>query len=230
MSQLATDEVHLWVRRTADTEPAADWALLSEAEQARAQRFHFDVHRRDYVASHALLRRALSSCGAGEPQRLEFWANAYGRPELAGHNPRQLRFNLSRTRGVTVCAVARERELGVDVEDLDRPGETLSVCETYFAASEVAALRALPEAKQRARFFDYWTLKEAYLKARGVGLSLPLDQFAFTLGEPIRIEVDPRLNDDASTWGFWQVRPSARELIALCVRRPPEQPLRLTLR
>ena len=133
-----------------------------------------------------------------------------------------LRFNLSHTDGLVVCLVAVEREIGVDVEHTARAGSVgIEIAERFSSPSEVAELRSLPFADQRSRFFDYWTLKEAYIKARGLGLHLPLDQFSFHLGltpvtpereptrqhgapgpgpaPPIRISFGPRIPDDPAT-------------------------------
>jgi 4'-phosphopantetheinyl transferase len=209
--------VQIWV---APTRPAEmDWEVLSEAERVRARRFHFERDRDAYVTARALVRRALSTVAPGAPDEWEFETNAYGRPELAGENPEKLSFNLSRKREMTACAVCEGDEVGIDIEDLDRPGETVSVAESFFAPSEVRALRALPAEQQRLRFFEYWTLKESYIKARGMGLSLPLDRFAFSFENGvIRLAVDPELEDPSSQWAFQLIRPDARHLVAICLR------------
>jgi len=128
--------------------------------------------------------------------------------------------------------VALEREVGVDVEDVDRPGETVEIADQFFSPTEVAALRAVPVAAQRYRFFQYWTLKESYIKARGMGLSIPLDQFSFQLeaNQPIRITFDPRLNDDPGRWQFAQFRLTPRHLTAAAIPRGPDPDLTIQLR
>src|SRR5690606_16766306 len=112
----------------------------------------------------------------------------------------------------------------VDVENVRRRAP-LDVADTFFAPAEVAALRALPLEQQPQRFFEYWTLKESYIKARGLGLLIPLDQFAFHLEDDRlpRIEIDPRQQDDPAVCQFAHVRPTDEHLVALCVRR--QQPL-----
>jgi len=94
---------------------------------------------------------------------------------------------------MVACLIAPSQESGIDVENVERPGETIEVADRYFSCFESAALRALPVEAQHRRFFEYWTLKEAYIKARGLGLSLPLEQFSFHIeaDRPVRISFDP---------------------------------------
>jgi 4'-phosphopantetheinyl transferase len=236
---LPADEIHLWYLRP-DLHPpppsllAAYEALLAPEERVRRDRYRFEHSRREYLLTRALVRATLSRYAPVAPAAWTFRQNEYGRPEVdpqtSGH--RHLRFNLSNTRGLIACVVARDREVGVDVEDTERSGETVGIADSFFSRSEVAALRALPEGRRRARFFDYWTLKEAYIKARGMGLSLPLDQFSFLLddGPPIRIAFDPRLDDDAATWQFAQVDLSPEHRTAVAVRRGSGPDLRLVVR
>ncbi len=230
---LAPDEVHVWITEPEQIEEPrlleAYWGILSSGEREKQRRFHFERHRRQYLVSHALVRLTLSRYAPVAPQEWSFRTNAYGRPEVLGERGSRLRFNLSHTDGMAVVAVALDEEVGVDVEDSQRQGETVGLADHYFAPAEVVALRALPVDLQQERFFDYWTLKEAYIKARGMGLSLPLEQFAFELrpGQPPRISFDPRLVDDPEGWQFVQLRPSARHLAALAVRRPWRQPLQV---
>jgi 4'-phosphopantetheinyl transferase len=227
---LRPDEVHCWgVELDRVTEPrllAAYQTLLDEGERVRWQRFRFEKHRHQFLVSHALVRVTLSRYAPVPPAAWRFVMNAYGRPEIVGA-PSWLRFNLSHTDGMAICAVALDTEVGADVEDSERSGQTVEIAESFFAPSEVAALRALPAERQRERFFDYWTLKEAYIKARGAGLSLPLDQFAFHLepGRSPRISFDPRMVDDPESWLFVQLRFSERHPAAVAVRRARGLPL-----
>lgn len=228
---LPEGEVHVWLAEPeALSEPrllAAYAALLDEGERARHQRFHFERHRRQFLVSHALVRVTLSRYAPVAPEAWSFVTNAYGRPEVRADGGLRLRFNLSHTDGLALCAVTVDADVGADVEDSERSGETVSLAEHCFAPAEVAALRALPASLQRERFFTYWTLKEAYIKARGAGLSLPLTHFAFHLtpGEAPRISFDAALPDVPEAWRFVPLRPSARHFGALAVRRPRELPL-----
>lgn len=219
------DEVHLWVVEPERvTDPgllSAYHTLLNAEERERHSRFRFEKHRQQFLVSHALVRVTLSRYAPVPPASWRFSTNAYGRPEISGEGLPRLRFNLSHTDGMAVCAVALDMEVGADVEHSGRPGQTVELADSFFASSEVKALRALPPERQRERFFDYWTLKESYIKARGAGLSLPLDQFAFHLepGKPPRISFDARLADDPESWQFVQIRLSAEHPAAVAVRR-----------
>ena len=215
-------DVHLWyVCDDGCDDPArtARWAaLLTDDEAARRGRYLFEHSRRQFLLGRALVRTLLSRYAAVEPDAWRFQENAFGRPEIANPGLPPLRFNLSHCDAMAVCVIALDREIGVDVEPLDRE---LSIADAgaVFASSEVTALHALPASQQRARFFEYWTLKESYIKARGKGLSLPLDAFSFRL-DPPRIAFDARIADDAASWQFGQYRPTPRHLIATAVRGP----------
>jgi 4'-phosphopantetheinyl transferase len=207
--------------------------LLSDDERARHDRFHFAPDRHVYAVAHALKRCGLSRFAPFAPSAWRFEENPYGRPEVApGLVDRPLRFNLSHTRGLVALAVTDSRDVGVDVEHRYPRSFDLGVAESFFAPSEVAALFALPADRQRERFFTYWTLKEAYIKARGMGLALPLDQFAFDLtgpdGEP-RIRFEPALTDDANTWTFRLFLPAPDRPLAVAVRGATGERVPVTL-
>jgi 4'-phosphopantetheinyl transferase len=215
--ELPAGEAHVWwLEPTAALRAQRD--LLTEEEIARMERFHFERDRDLFLATRLLVRTTLSRYQEVAPADWRFTANSHGRPEISFPGS-ALRFNLSNTLGLVVCAVARSREVGIDVERIARRAP-LDVADRYFAADEVAALRALPPGEQERRFFDYWTLKESYIKARGLGLALPLEQFAFFLGsaEP-RLVVDPTLGDDGGRWHFVQRLVTNEHLLALCVER-----------
>lgn len=231
---LAAAEVHVWTAVPDQvSEPAARArceAMLSADERARMQRFHFERDRQIYLVAHALVRTALSRYATCAPAAWAFTANEHGRPEIApGTCTRPLRFNLSHTRGLVAVAIALERDLGVDVEHLYPRSFDLDVAEHFFAPTEVAALAAQPADARRDRFFAYWTLKESYIKARGMGLALPLDQFAFDLdrGDEITLTVDPRLEDDGRAWWFHQRRVTPEHRLAVALRREPGEPVAL---
>jgi 4'-phosphopantetheinyl transferase len=133
-----------------------------------------------------------------------------------------------------VLAITREHELGIDTEDTLTRAPPLEIADRFFARGEVASLRALPPERQPARFFQYWTLKESYIKARGMGLSLPLDQFAFHFPRPdrIRLEIQPQLQDAAAKWRLWQwwMDDRLQHMVALCAQRVGTDPPRILLK
>lgn len=180
-----------------------------------------------------MCRTVLSRYAGVGPADWRFSRNAHGRPEIAGPPARsRLRFNLSGTRGMTACAVTLEAAAGIDVEDATRDRPSDGVADRYFSPLEARALRSLEPARRQARFYEYWTLKESYIKARGEGLAIPLNQFSFHLDEGSRIRVSfaPELEDEPSRWQFNLLRPTARHLLALGVRRSGESAVRITLR
>jgi 4'-phosphopantetheinyl transferase len=197
-------------------------AILSAAERERARRFVFDRDRAEYTAAHVLLRLALSrrarECRAiVAPARWRFRTDAHGRPEVSGPEARLgLRFSLSHTAGLVVCAVAIGIPVGIDAEAIDRRVPLL-LADRCLAPAERAALVALPAAAQPARFLEYWTLKEAFLKAVGVGLAGPLDRICFSVapGQPVRVAAPHDLGGPPESWRFesWVVR--GRHRIAL---------------
>lgn len=195
---------------------AAQERLMNEAERARCQRYHFEKDRRQFRATRALVRCVLSEYEGGPAAQWRFADGEFGRPHVVAP-PCRVHFNLSNTHGLVVCAVSRHPEIGTDVEAVDRTGETLGIADRFFAPSEVTALTATPTAQKVERFFTYWTLKESYIKARGMGLQIPLEQFAFDVGDPARIRIafDPRLGDDASRWQFRSFYATAQHLVAV---------------
>jgi 4'-phosphopantetheinyl transferase len=179
----APEEVHLWFAQPGTS--YAGWharyaSLLAPEEAARHARFLAEKDRDAYLVARALVRCALSTYADVEPHAWRFVANARGRPRIAGPLApgHALRFNLSHTDTLVALAVTRGRLVGVDIEAPGREAP-LDVAQRFFAAPEIAALQGLPSAEQAGRFWELWTLKESYLKARGMGLAIPLDTFAF---------------------------------------------------
>jgi 4'-phosphopantetheinyl transferase len=235
---LTTDEIHLWLafyHEMIDERLLASYhALLDGAEKERMSRFYFAKDRRRYLIAHGLLRTVLSRCAPVRPEDWTFATNAYGRPEATRREATDigLAFNISHTDGLIVLAVSARRALGVDVENVRAREISMDIADRFFAPDEVAALAAVPPKRQQDRFFEYWTFKESYIKARGMGLSLPLDKFSFRLSSDraVTLAVDPSLGDDASRWQFWQLRPRPEYLVAVCAERINRQVPRLAVR
>lgn len=204
----------------ADVAPVRGW--LSDDERRRADRFVHDRDRVTYTAAHALVRAVLSEHGTATRADWRFRQNRHGCPyvvdEQAGAPP--LSFNLSHTTGLVAVAVTIGRAVGVDVERVDRV-VTDGIAERHFAPDEVAALRRLAPDVQARVFFEYWTLKEAYIKARGMGLAIPLDAFAFTLrgAAPPAIAFADGFDDRPERWQFWQAWPTSAHRLSLAIER-----------
>lgn len=232
---LGGSEIHLWLadyERIGDERlHAAYRALLTEEERRQEPRFHFARDRRRYLVTRALVRTVLSRYAAVDPAAWMFSPNEYGRPAATNAEAHDLRFNLSHTHSMIVLGVTRGRELGVDVENVRAREVSIDIARHYFAPDEVAALNVVPPHRQQDRFFEYWTFKESYIKARGMGLSLPLDKFSFHYPHDaaVDIAIHPELADDASRWQFWQFRPSPEYLVAVCAERTGDAP-RVTVR
>ena len=185
---LADGEVHVW-RAAA---PAgvfsfrAMFALLSDDERERAARYYFEGDRERFVVWRGLLRTLLGLYLGRPAAGLRFAYNEYGKPSVEGGSGGDLRFNLAHSHDMALYAFARGREVGVDVELVWGEFAGEEIAERFFSPREVGALRALPWEQKARAFFECWTRREAYVKARGGGLSLPLDSFdvAFGPGQP----------------------------------------------
>jgi 4'-phosphopantetheinyl transferase len=177
--------------------------VLSAEETERAHSYYFDRDRRRFTVARAILRFLISGYAKTEPEQVVFNYGKHGKPSLADPNA-GIRFNVSHSRDVALIAVAHGREVGVDVEFLRPIMDQEQLLTRNFSPREVAAFRSLPCSQRQAAFFAGWTRKEAYLKARGGGLSIPLDSFAVSLGpdEPaalLEVRNDPM---DQARWGM----------------------------
>jgi 4'-phosphopantetheinyl transferase len=169
--------VHLWQTPLEDraAEVSARYELLSRDEQERAHRFREGRPRNDFVVTRGTLRALLAHYLGAAPQEIEFCYGIHGKPLLEGNS--NLRFNVSHTHGLAIMAFVRDRAIGVDVENMGRKTELKPLAKRFFSDGEWQALRDLSGQELRAGFFRCWTRKEAYIKAKGDGLALPLSQF-----------------------------------------------------
>jgi 4'-phosphopantetheinyl transferase len=177
-------EVHVW--RATLHAPAKSFAefgqCLSPDERQRYDRFRFERDRKRYLVGRGLLRALLGCYLDMTPDQLRFDYTSFGKPHLALGSARQeLQFNLSHSGELLLIAVAAGRALGIDVEQVRADIDAGAIAARYFSANEQAALAELAGTEQIDAFFDCWTRKEAYIKAKGDGLSLPLDQFDVSL-------------------------------------------------
>jgi 4'-phosphopantetheinyl transferase len=203
---LGPDEVHVWTAWLDGATPQSDSLerLLSSEERERAQRLGEPQVSRRFVARRALRRRILARYVDCAPERLELRGDPRGRPSLGGGGDAPA-FSISHSAGLAAVAVARAAALGVDVERVSDAVEPLEIAERFFSAREIAELRAAPPSERPERFFALWTAKEAYAKAVGEGLRLPLDRIevAFGRGEPPGFRSLPC---DAANPASWRLR------------------------
>jgi 4'-phosphopantetheinyl transferase len=180
---LVADEIHLWHARLQAPPNRVETLRqsLSVDEVARAERFRLAKHRDRFIIARGALRAVLARYQQIGPARLSFVYGPLGKPALADASAAMpIRFNLSHSGDWALVAVALGRELGVDIERHRSVSGLDGMVERFFSAGERAAIMALPVTQRPAAFFRYWTVKEAYLKARGTGLSSPLNQFEVT--------------------------------------------------
>ena len=177
-------------------------AVLSDDERDRASRFRFDRHRLEYIAAHALVRNALAHHRSLPPEAWRFCVNKHGKP--SPESACDLQFNLSTCEQLVVCLVAQGRDVGVDAEPLTRGEEIARQKADFFSPAEREQLDQLYGAAQLDRAVSLWVLKEAYTKARGLGLTLPLQKMTFLYGdkEGIRLNTEPEIGNDSSMWRF----------------------------
>ena len=194
--------------------------LLSDEERQRNQRYHFAQDRRRDLIARALLRSQLAERLSTEPQSLIFTRGKHGKPALVSSDPSAsyLQFNLSHAGDWIVLALAG-KPVGVDIEYTPRDNDVMAIADRYFFGNEINQLKSFNEDEQRQRFFDYWTLKEAYMKARGEGISLGLNNFGFSVvdSQNISIEMKPCLNDSPLDWQFLLGTPDPDYRLALAI-------------
>ena len=245
MLALPPNQIHLWFSRTdeaQDIELLERYrALLSAEERAQEQKFHFaeDAHR--FLLTRALVRTVLSRYVDMAPAQWAFGKNASGKPFVSNTHAAaaQLQFNVSHTKGLVVLGVSTDAALGVDAECVGGRSERMApmalmeLAEATFSATELQAFSLFAglatQQQQEERFFQHWTLKESYTKARGLGLAIPLKRVGFAFLPPRRVQLslDAALKDRADAWNVWQFRPTAEHWVAVCAERRGAEPQQL---
>jgi 4'-phosphopantetheinyl transferase len=220
--ELHPAEVHIWrvsLTRTKD-ETRYHRQFLSPPEIERADRYYFDRDRNRFIIARGVLRQLLGAYLHLAPRVIDFVYGAQGKPDVvASQNPSRMRFNLSHSGELALFAVSLNLELGIDVEQIKPDFAGLEIATRFFSPEECAKLKALPPDARVDAFFNCWTRKEAYIKARGEGLSIPLDSFevAFAPGEePALLQVKTG-SDRASGWRFHALHPGAGYKAAVAV-------------
>jgi 4'-phosphopantetheinyl transferase len=206
---VSTDRIHLWVAYPDDLKDEATAQkcvqMLSEDERARLERFKFERHRREHLATRALERTALSAYAEIAPQDWRFESGEHGKPTT--RQAPGLTFNLSNSLGLVVCAMGHGVEMGVDVEPYARAKTIEEVAERFFSERELEQLEPLRGEARLERGLTLWTLKEAYMKARGMGMALPTKLFSFVFEDDggMRLEIDAEAGDGPERWQFCTV-------------------------
>ena len=181
---LGDAEIHVWRAplniSNATLSSFAAW--LDSDEQDRAARYHFDQHRNQFIAGRGWLRTLIGWYLQTEPASLIFRYSDFGKPSISeGSETVPLRFNLAHAGDLALYAFTLRREIGIDIELIDAKFASETIARQFFSPKEVAALLKFPTDRRPHAFFDCWTRKEAFIKAQGMGLSLPLDQFEVSI-------------------------------------------------
>jgi len=219
---LDDDEVHVWCVPLEI--PASNAQYLQQTlpveEMERAQRFVFEEDRSGFIVARGLLRVIIARYLALDPRRLRFCYNSYGKPGLLRESEQDsLFFNMSHAKGLALYALSRNREVGIDIERIraDRTGE--EIAKTVFSPRELEVFRKIPAEMKRRAFLNCWTRKEAYVKATGRGLSIPLDQLEVALapGEPAALLRTPWDPEETNRWQLRDLAPADGFAAALAV-------------
>jgi 4'-phosphopantetheinyl transferase len=238
------ESLHLWCANPGDFLPdaiiEACVSMLSEDEQAHWRSYRFDKHRREYLITRVLVRTALSYFHPLAPAAWRFESNIYGKPFVVPDCG--LRFNLSNSPGLVVCLISQGAEVGVDAQPGESGERIAELGPEVFSPLELAQLVGMRRAEKSDRALSLWTLKEAYIKARGMGLTLSLNKVSFLYGglEGIRLELDPRLDDRAGGLRFCLLEHAGHRIAVMAqgvaafdlqlmeMRPPPASASRLT--
>ncbi len=227
-SGFSKDEVHVWYEDFSllpAVEINQNLQILSLDEVQKSQRFRFEKDRKNYVNARSWLRIIIGKYLLTSPDLLRFGYGAQGKPWLMneGGNPHSLQFNLSHSEGVVICALAWEKAVGIDVEALRYEDSYDKVAESFFSKNERLALQAIAPELQQIAFFNGWTRKEAYLKARGDGLTFPLDEFDVSLNsdQPELLSVH-HFPQEHQRWTLYHLNPKPQYIGALAVEGKPD--------
>ncbi len=225
MLSLPRNEIHLWhVNQAEFNGPELESNCLSWLTDSEIKRYHryiSDYHRKQFLLGRMLIRNSLSKYAEIEPQNWKFEQNRYGKPGIVSSQLAQpLFFNLSHSSERLVLAISAHAGIGVDIESSAKPRRVAKIADRYFSPSEIEELLALPEAGQLSRFYELWTLKEAYIKACGLGLAIPLRHFSYSFPSKYKVLINfaKEHNDDASLWQYWQIAVSGPFKMALAVK------------
>jgi 4'-phosphopantetheinyl transferase len=236
LTEQLNNAAHVWLLRPETvTDPvrlATSSELLSPDETTRYRRYRFADDRHLYLVAHAMLRRVLSTYVDVDPSDWRFSPNQHGRPEIAAPGiPQPLRFNLSHTRGLVVCLVTQGADCGVDAEEISVHRHATGIAEKMFADTEQQVLQQLDGQVFLERFFTYWTLREAWCKACGIGLANSGKHFSFEVSDEGGWEIRfGNRQDNPAHWQFSVHRPLDTHVIALAIHKGDSQDWNISYR
>lgn len=207
--------------------------IISSEESDKAQKRYSDDGRRDALITRGLVRSVLSQYADISPSYWQFDKGWNGKPFIKDINnqPTELEFNLSHAHQLIALAITKDTPLGIDVEYTKRKSDTKKLAPRYFSATETAALQSLPDNEQQSGFYDYWTLKESYIKACGDGLAAPLHHFSFDVNdkENIALSFDEARDDNSDDWHSKLYMVSDDHKMALTVKASPKAQLNVRI-
>jgi 4'-phosphopantetheinyl transferase len=213
--QLGSGEVHSWcVGLDVPPETSARfYTTLTHDERRRSARFRFTRDQQRFIVARGVLRDLLARYLGTRPDRIDFVYNAFGKPDLSPAFGNRLTFNVSHSAGLVLIAIATACSVGVDVEYIRWQSDYADIARHFFSAAEIDSLFALPIHRRAEAFFSCWTKKEAYVKACGAGLSMPLNSFSVPLSSgdaaaPVDLGVGSEDTSTAGRWSIYTLRPA----------------------
>jgi len=221
--ELKSDEIHFFYTRVDEIRNRSLLdryrSVISEAEKKKVDRYIFEKDQHACLVTRALLRFVLSAYTHEDPESFEFVENDFGKLRLKpGSIDMPINFNLSHSSEMTACALVLDTQIGLDVENYSRKID-LGIADRFFSTFESEHLGNCSEIERQSVFFDFWTLKESYIKARGMGLSIGLDKFGFKMDHSnISIQFHESLNDFPELWQFFKFSPIKNYKAAISVR------------
>ena len=221
---LASDEVHCWCAAL-DVPPETSarlYATLTCEERSRSARFRFERDRQRFIVAHGVLRDLLGRYLQSQPGRIRYVYNAFGKPDLSPEFASRITFNLSHSGDLALIAIAADSCVGVDLEHIRAHADCAEVARRFFSDAEVDHLNAVQSHRYAEAFFSCWTKKEAYLKARGEGLAVPLDSFSVPLTvdsahTPVDLDVASDNIALARRWSLFTFHPAPACIGALAI-------------
>ncbi len=223
MTKLEAGNIHLWVcfYNEVEDETLLDryFSLLSPDEVQQRNRFQFEDDKKRYLLTRASLRTLLSKYAPVPPMSWCFEKSSQGKPYISESHGEaaKIQFNITHTENLIVIALANSCRLGIDVENHKSRDASIEVAKRFFAPREFRDIQACEESTRQKRFFEYWTFKESYLKAQGMGIHHALDKAAFRFPDSRGVELICDGGDESERWGFWQFSLRDEYTIALCV-------------